>query len=78
MPKTQPMALHDKLQLIVKSIELEEQGKAEEAKKIGMQVPLAPYLTKFAKEKIGADFLIKSGFNLSDAEAEYGPDWLTR
>jgi hypothetical protein len=71
------MSLHDKLQLIVKSIELEKQGKIEEAKKMGKQVPLAPYLAKFAKENIGADFLVKSGWNLTEAEAEYGSDWLT-
>jgi hypothetical protein len=72
------MTLHEKLQIGVKCIELEKQGKFEEAKKLERQIPLAPYLAKAAKEKIGADFLIKCGFNLSEAEAEFGPDWLTR
>jgi hypothetical protein len=71
------MSLHDKLQLKVKSLELEKQGKFEEAKKLQRQIPLAPYLAKTAKETIGADFLIKGGFNLSEAEAAFGPDWLT-
>jgi hypothetical protein len=78
MPQTETMTLHGKLQIGVKSIELEKQGKFEEAKKLRKQIPLAPHLAKFAKEKIGADFLIKYGWNLSEAEAEFGPDWLTR
>jgi hypothetical protein len=53
-------------------------GKFEEAEKVRKQIPLAPHLAKVAKEKIGADFLIKYGFNLSEAEVEFGPDWLTK
>jgi hypothetical protein len=29
------------------------------------------------KEKMGADFLIQGGYNLSEAEAEFGPSWLS-
>jgi hypothetical protein len=78
MPQTQPMTLHEKLQLGVKAIELEEQGKLEEAKKIRQQIPMPPYLAKFAKERLGPDFLIKYGWNLTEAEAEYGPGWLSQ
>jgi hypothetical protein len=42
------------------------------------QIPLQPYLAKFAKEHFGAEFLIKEGWNLSEADAEYGPGWLTK
>jgi hypothetical protein len=72
------MTLKEKLALSVKSIELEEQGKLEEAEKVFKQIPLPPYLAKFAKEKIGADFLINYGWNLSEAEAVYGQAWLTK
>jgi hypothetical protein len=41
-------------------------------------LPMPPYLAKFAKEFLGADFLIQNGYNLADAEAEYGPYWLTK
>jgi len=29
------------------------------------------------KEKMGIDFLINSGYNLSEAEAEFGPNWIS-
>jgi hypothetical protein len=71
-----PMSLGEKLDLIVKSVELEEAGKLEESDRVRRQVPLSPYLAKFAKESFGADFLIQARFNLEEAEAEYGKDWL--
>jgi hypothetical protein len=74
----QTMTLHEKLALGVKSIELEKQGKFEEAKKVLRHTPLPPDLAKVYKEHIGGDALFKSGWNLSEAEAEYGSDWLTR
>jgi hypothetical protein len=46
----------------------------EEAQKIRRQIPMPPYLAKFAKDHPDADFLIKYGWNLT--EAEYGSDWL--
>jgi hypothetical protein len=78
MPQTKLMSLHDKLQLKVKSLELEKQGKFDEAKKLERQIPLAPHLAKFAKKYMGTDFLVKSGWNLSEAEAEFGKDWLAQ
>ena len=77
MPQVQPMTLHEKLRLGVQAIELEEQGKFEEAKSIRKQIPMPPWLAKFAKEYVGADFLINYEWNLTEADAEYGPDWLT-
>jgi hypothetical protein len=78
MPQTQTMTLHEKLSLSVKAIELEKQGKLEEAEKIRQQIPMPPYLAKFAKEHLGPDFLIKYGWNLTEAEAEYGSGWLNQ
>lgn len=78
MLQTQPMTLHEKLQLGTRAIELEKQGKLKEAEKIRQQIPMPPYLAKFAKEHLGPEFLIKYGWNLSEAEAEYGSDWLTQ
>jgi hypothetical protein len=78
MPQSQTMSLHEKLSLSVKAIELEKQGKPEEAEKIRRQIPMPPYLAKFAKEHLGSDFLIKYGWNLSEADAEYGSGWLNK
>jgi hypothetical protein len=72
------MTLGEKLDLMVKSIELEKAGQLEEAEKVWSQIPIAPYLAKWAKDMMGTEFLIETGFNLSEAEMEYGKDWLTR
>jgi hypothetical protein len=78
LPQFQPMSLHEKLQLRMESLELEKQGKLEEAQRVKRHIPMPPYLAKFAKEHLGADFLIKYGWNLSEADAEYGSGWLTK
>jgi hypothetical protein len=71
------MTLDERLAIGMKAHEYFEAGNKAEAVRILKQIPLAPHLAKVAKEFSGADFLIESGFNLSDAEAEFGPDWLT-
>jgi hypothetical protein len=72
------MALNEKLAIEMRALELKKQGKLEEAENLRRQIPLPPYLAKWAKKRLGADFLIQNGWNLSEAEAEYGPDWLTQ
>ena len=42
------------------------------------QIPLPPYLAKYAKKYFGAETLIKTGWNLSAAEAEFVPGWFTK
>ena len=78
MRESQMMTLHEKLQLGVKSIELENQGKFEEAKRVHRQIPLPPYLAKFLKDHLGVGALLEGGWNLSEEEAEYGTDWLSQ
>jgi hypothetical protein len=78
MQQAETMSLHEKLAIGVKAIELKKQGKFEEAMLLEKSIPLEPYLAKWAKKRLGADFLINQGWNLSEAEAEYGSDWLTR
>ena len=51
-------------------------GKEEEGSRLLRTAPLPPYLAKVLKEKVGADFLINSGWNLSEAELEFGHNWL--
>jgi hypothetical protein len=72
------MTLDEKLDIVMQEIELRKQGKVEEGMKLFREkVPMAPCLAKAAKEFCGADFLIQNGYNLTEAEAEFGPDWLT-
>jgi hypothetical protein len=78
MPQTHTMTLEEKTAIGLKALELNKQGKPEECERMMKQIPLQPYLAKFAKEHFGADFLTKYGWNLSEADAEYGPGWLTQ
>ena len=78
MQEAQTMTLHDKLDIGMKVMELEKQGRFEEARTLQHTLPLPAYLAKWAKKRFGAETLIKTGWNLSEAEAEYGPDWLSR
>jgi hypothetical protein len=78
MPQAKAWTLQEKLQTGVKAIEMEKQGNIEEYRRLTRSIPMSPFLAKFAKEHLGADFLIKGGWNLSEAEAEYGSDWLAR
>ena len=72
------MTLDEKFAVGMKAIELKKQGKLEEALELEKSIPLPPYLAKWAKKRFGAATLLETGWNLSEAEAEYGPGWLTK
>ncbi|MDR0844130.1 MAG: hypothetical protein LBN71_02835 [Tannerella sp.] len=72
------MTLEEKLAIGVRSIRLKKAGKLEEADRVWKQIPLSPTMAKWCKDMIGPEFLIEKGYNLSEAEHEYGQDWLTR
>ncbi|AEF83997.1 hypothetical protein TREPR_2805 [Treponema primitia ZAS-2] len=77
MPQVQTMTLEERFAIADKARELEEAGKKNESTMYMIQhYPMPPYLAKFAKSHMGADFLIKGGFNLAEAEEEFGKDWL--
>lgn len=72
------MTEREKADIMMKVCKLWDEGKDAEAHTLQATIPLQPFLAKVAKEKIGADFLIEAGYNLSEAEAAFGKDWLTR
>ena len=78
MPQAQLMTMEEQAAIGLKAIELKKQGKLEEYDRMMKQIPLPPYLAKFAKDYFGADCLIKTGWNLTEANIEYGSDWLTK
>ncbi|MDR2719055.1 MAG: hypothetical protein LBB89_13455 [Treponema sp.] len=78
MPQAQTMTLDEKLAIGCKAAALWDAGDDEAASRLLRTAPMPPYLAKVAKEKIGVDFLINGGWNLSEAEAEFGPDWLNK
>ncbi|MDR1468045.1 MAG: hypothetical protein LBT00_01990 [Spirochaetaceae bacterium] len=78
MAQKQMMTLDEKLAVGMKAHEYLEAGNKAEAVRIILELPMLPYLAKAVKEFSGADFLIKGGYNLSEAEAEFGPGWLAQ
>jgi hypothetical protein len=72
------MSLDERFEISRKADELEKAGKYEEAMAMNKTRPLSPYLAKILKEKVGVEYLRKSGWNLAEAEAEFGPGWLDR
>ena len=78
MAKVETMSVSEKLAILHKSYALEDAGDIEGAKRLVRSVPMPPYLAMASKKTMGADYLINGGWNLSEAEAEFGPDWLNR
>jgi hypothetical protein len=72
------MSLDERFEINRKADELEKAGKYDEAMAMSKTCPLSPYLAKIAKEKVGVEYLCNSGWNLAEAEAEFGPGWLDR
>ena len=78
MPQTQTMTLDEKLTISNKALDLLDAGDREGYRRLMRTVPMQPYLAKIYKEKVGVEQLLKGGWNLSEAEAEFGSDWLSR
>ena len=76
MPQT--MTLDEKLAISMKACALYKAGDTEGFSRTIRTAPMPPYLAKVMKDKMGADFLINGGWNLSEAEDEFGCNWLTR
>ena len=76
MSQAQIMTLAEKLSVGNRAIALKNSGDRVGYERLMKTIPMPPYLAKVAKEKIGPEFLVKGGWNLSEAEAEFGSDWL--
>ena len=75
---TQTMTLDEKLAISMKACALRQAGDREGFHRVIKTAPMPPYLAKVMKDKMGADFLLKGGWNLSEAEAEFGSGWLNK
>jgi len=67
-----------KLAVIMRVIDLDKAGKKDEAMALHKSMPLTPHIAKSMKDLFGAESVKTSGWNLSEAYAEYGQDWLER
>ncbi len=70
------MTFDEKFDIAYKACLLSKAGDEEGYYRLMKTLPMQPWLAKIIKDKMGADVLIQSGCNLSEAEAEFGPDWL--
>jgi hypothetical protein len=75
MPQT--MTFDEKLALSNKACLLLRDGDKEGHDRLMRTIPMPPFLAKIMKEKVGVDYLINGGWNLLEAEAEFGVDWLS-
>ena len=78
MAKVETMSLDEKLDMTLKAFELLDAGDRDGYSRLTRSIPMPPYLAMTAKKTMGADFLINGGWNLSEAEAEFGADWLNK
>jgi hypothetical protein len=78
MTQHKAMTLDEKLTILNKSVALKKAGDLEGADRLVKSVPLPPYIAKVMKEKVGMEFFTRYNWNLSEAELEFGPDWLSR
>lgn len=72
------MTEKEKAAILVKAAELWDAGRDDEAMSLTKTAPMPPFLAKIMKEKVGAGYLINSGWNLAEAEAKFGQGWLSR
>lgn len=70
------MTLAEKAVLLNAISEAEHAGNEKEAERLMRQLPLAPGMAKIGKETYGKAFLIENGYNLSEANREFGDGWL--
>ena len=78
MTQAYPMTFDDKLATINKAIAVKNAGDKEAHDRLMKTIPLPPYLAKMTKEKMGLDFLLSLGWNLSEVEEEFGQSWLSK
>jgi hypothetical protein len=78
MPQIETMTLDEKLAISNRAFELLDAGDKEGFSRLIRTAPMPPYLAKIYKEKVGVEELINGGWNLSEAEAEFGQDWLSQ
>jgi hypothetical protein len=72
------MTLDEKLAIACKAAELSNSGDEEGYSRLIRSIPMPPYLAKIYKEKVGVEEFMESGWNLSEAEAAFGKDWLSK
>jgi len=76
MSQSQTMTLDEKLAISNKVCLLWEAGDKEGYRNLMKKLFIPNYLARVLKEKVGADIIKISGWDLSEMRAEFGPYWL--
>jgi hypothetical protein len=74
----QTMTLDEKLAISNKALDLLDAGDREGYDRLMKLIPLPPYLAKVMKEKVGMEFFTRYNWNLSEVEAKFGPDYISK
>lgn len=72
------MTDHEELMIMIKTNDLREEGKFDEARALAKTIPITPSIAMIWKKYVGVESLKESGWNMSEAEARFGKDWLDR
>ena len=78
MVQAQTMTLDEKLAIACKAAAFSDAGDKEGADRLIKTIPLPPYIAKVMKEKVGMEFFTRYNWNLSEVEAEFGPDFISK
>jgi len=78
MTQNKPMTLDEKLATSNRAIELKKAGDRAGYEQLIRTIPLPPYIAKIMKEKVGMEFFTRYTWNLSEVEAEFGPDFISK
>lgn len=70
------MTLEEKWELLDAIEKAEDDGNKAEAGRLMRELPLAPGLAQIAKDMYGKEYLVSRGYNLSEANKEFGDGWL--
>ena len=74
----QTMTFDEKLAISNKACLLWQAGDKEGCSRLTRTIPMPPWLAKIIKEKVGLEFFERYEWNLSEVEAEFGPDFLNK
>ncbi|MDR0909435.1 MAG: hypothetical protein LBM77_06665 [Spirochaetaceae bacterium] len=55
---------------------LRRAGKEKEALELSKTIPISPAVAALFKKRFGPEMVKKCGFNMAEAEAKFGPNWL--
>ena len=72
------LSLEERWKIIQASLAAHDAGDEEEERRLLLMLPLAPHLAMAGKEVYGAEYMKTAGYDLSEANEEFGDGWLDK